>query len=64
MKCPAQPEHGALVERKSLTPEQAWCGKWFDCTRCMSSVLLMSDELKASHAAMVGGPQLALGGMS
>lgn len=63
MKCPAQTEHGELVERKSVTPEQAWCGKWFDCTRCMSSVLQMSDELKASHAA-VGSPQPALGGMS
>ena len=42
MKCPAQ------VERKSLTPEQAWCGAWFDCTRCASSVLLPSSALQTS----------------
>ena len=62
MKCPAQTEHGELVERKSVTPEQAWCGKWFDCTRCMSSVLMMSDELKAIYVAQ-GESQLALKGV-
>ena len=48
MKCPSQTGHGDLVERKPGTVEQAWCGQWFDCTRCASSVLLPSSALQTS----------------
>jgi hypothetical protein len=27
------------------TPEQAWCGTWWRCTRCTNSTLLPSIDL-------------------
>ena len=48
-----------LVERpaKDQTPEQSWCGAWYDhppvprgaCGKITSSVLIMSEALKAQH---------------
>src|SRR5690606_23509616 len=45
--CPSNPDHGPLEPRplERQTPEQKWCGTWFDCTRCSSSVLVPSPEL-------------------
>lgn len=42
-----------FVARKPSTPEQAWCGEWFDhpdgrCSQRLSSVLIPSDELLAA----------------
>jgi hypothetical protein len=45
---------GAMHQRPEakMTPEQAWCGTWFDCDRpgCWSSILHQSDELQAQLA--------------
>lgn len=52
--CPSSPDHGRLVLRDRVgTPEQAWCGAWYDCAdpRCSSSVLFPSPELRAEHLA-------------
>jgi hypothetical protein len=34
------------------TPEQRWCGEWYDCAdpRCRSSLLIPSEELNAHLA--------------
>jgi hypothetical protein len=43
--------HGAMVLRTSpMTPEVAWCGTWYDCPKCSSSVLIQSPELQAQLA--------------
>ncbi len=46
---PACKRHGATELRPLLrqTPEQRFCGVWYDCTRCGSSVLYPSKELEA-----------------
>lgn len=48
--CPANPSHGQMhlrpIERQ--TPEQRWCGTWYDCHRCWSSRLIHSTELRQS----------------
>jgi hypothetical protein len=49
------PRHGALVQRPDAqqTPEQRWCGTWYDCPgyqygghRCGRTVLVPSAELQ------------------
>lgn len=46
--CPAFPDHGRMVLRPlPQTDEQAWCGTWWDCTRCASSTLDPSPVLRA-----------------
>jgi hypothetical protein len=51
--CPASPQHGPMVRRTNLTPEQAWCGEWWDCrSGCHSSVLIQSPALIAFHQEM------------
>lgn len=43
--------HGPMVRRDdgTQTPEQRWCGVWFDCTdpSCRASHLVPSVELAA-----------------
>lgn len=50
--CPANPSHGAMFARSKdgQTREQLWCGTWYDCHRCYSSVLHPSPELIESRA--------------
>lgn len=49
--------HGPMVLRSPQTPEQAYCGTWYDCApgapgwTCKSSVLIPSPEIAALHAA-------------
>ena len=40
-ECPADANHGQLVLRPldRQTPEQQFCGVWYDCQHCKSSVL-------------------------
>jgi hypothetical protein len=52
--CPATPAHGYLALRDppgGWTPEQRWCGTWYDCTRCTSGVLYPSRALREQLAA-------------
>ena len=46
--------HGKMVRRPKAgqTPEQLFCGTWWDCTRCHGSVLIPSNGLKKQWAAM------------
>lgn len=50
--CPADPAHGQMVLRPvdRQTPEQKFCGTWYDCVRCHSSTLFRSPELDAQLA--------------
>lgn len=46
-KCPKG--HGFMELRPAGTPEQVWCGIWYECrSGCTSAVLLMGDELSRS----------------
>lgn len=51
--------HGPMHPRPAAlqTPEQQWCGAWFDCHHCKSSVLIKSAALDAhlSDAARLLG---------
>lgn len=48
MALPRCDQHGEMVLSKPGTREQEWCGTWYRCTRCTSSVLLSSRELTTS----------------
>lgn len=48
------PGHGYMVLRQAHTPEQAFCGTWYRCERCMAGALLPSSELLAQLAEMGG----------
>lgn len=37
--------HGSMELVAPGTNEQKWCGVWYRCTRCTSSVLLPSPKL-------------------
>ena len=52
--CPSEPTHGQMRLRPldRQTYEQRWCGVWYDCERCHSSILLESVELKAHLAQL------------
>jgi hypothetical protein len=41
------PTHGIMMRRPigRGTPEQDWCGTWFDCPHCHESVLIKSPAL-------------------
>jgi hypothetical protein len=41
------PQHGPLVLRpkEHQTPEQLWCGTWYDCVQRDYTVLVHGDEL-------------------
>ncbi|MEG3071079.1 MAG: hypothetical protein HQP61_02405 [Peptococcaceae bacterium] len=45
--CPASAEHGEMVLRPLAfqTYEQKFCGTWYDCPQCRSSILFPSMEL-------------------
>lgn len=45
--CPTSQEHGVMVLRplERQTPEQRWCGTWYDCQQCHASTLIKSEEL-------------------
>lgn len=49
-ECPCG--HGAMHQRdtKRQTPEQLFCGVWYDCHECSSSVLFTSVQLQAQLA--------------
>lgn len=51
LTCPA--DGAPMVGRPGTTPEQRWCGEWFDCSRpgCRNSELIASAELASAHAA-------------
>lgn len=51
--CPANADHGQMALRPigRQTPEQRWCGTWYDCQRCSSSMLLPSPQLAEELAA-------------
>lgn len=57
--CPSRRHHGACIPRpsESLTPEQQWCGTWYDCPHCSSSVLVMSLDLKVYLDAQADLPR-------
>lgn len=44
----------AMVERPASTPEQEFCGTWFQCELCTNSVLIPSPELIAANNAQGG----------
>lgn len=50
-KCPTNKEHGYLHIRPLAwqTKEQKWCGVWYDCDCCGSSVLFESTELQRAN---------------
>ena len=67
VECPCG--HGPMARRDlAATPEQAWCGTWWDCpggpggTRCWSSVLVPSAELIA-HLRAQGPPCATCGAL-
>jgi hypothetical protein len=45
--CPYSRDHGRTELRPLArqTPEQKFCGTWYDCPKCHSSVLFPSKEL-------------------
>ena len=46
--CPSDKGHGQMMlrEQKRQTVEQLFCGTWYDCPNCSSSVLFPSMELQ------------------
>ncbi len=53
MEVPRCPVHGEpMAYRPAGTPEQAFCGTWYDCQHpgCSCSVLLTSRELAEMYA--------------
>ena len=48
MTLPTCKDHGEMQLRdpKRMTPEQEWCGIWYDCQACSASVLFTSEELQ------------------
>ena len=50
--CPSNAAHGKMTLRPPAgqTAEQQWCGIWYDCQRCHSSILQPSPELRAQLA--------------
>ncbi len=53
MELPKCKEHGAMELRdpKMQTKEQQWCGVWYRCRGCMSSVLFPSPAVRALYAS-------------
>lgn len=47
MERPKWDKHGYMKPRPALSqsPEQQFCGVWYDCLHCGNSVLLQSPEL-------------------
>lgn len=51
MTLPACELHGQMALQPPGTPEQAFCGTWYRCTRCTNTTLLASPGLNAQLAA-------------
>jgi hypothetical protein len=47
---PTCQQHGPMVQQEPGTPEQAFCGVWYRCTRCALTMLLQSEALTAQLA--------------
>jgi hypothetical protein len=47
---PACTQHGPMVQQEPGTPEQAFCGVWYRCTRCALAMMLQSEALTAQLA--------------
>ena len=61
------PKHGATMtqrDTKHQTPEQLFCGAWWDCTtggeRCSNSILFPSAELRQQWREMSSTPHAAI----
>lgn len=55
MELPKCHKHGVQMGLRPLacqTPEQKFCGVWYDCPACTQSVLVESHELRAQLAEM------------
>lgn len=46
--CPLHKRPMLLRPVASQTPEQRWCGVWFDCSACGNSVLVPSQALRTN----------------
>ena len=59
MERPKCPGHGTACTLRTtgLTPEQEWCGAWYDCQEpgCTCSVLINSKELMDFLDSLEGG---------
>lgn len=64
MKTPICKCGKSMIGREAGTPEQAWCGRWFECPtgklavglermKHYASALIESDELKAQNARLL-----------
>lgn len=55
-RCPNPLCGRPMVQRPAVhqTPEQAFCGAWWDCTYCRSAVLFPSQDLTAQLNEMRG----------
>jgi len=55
--CPTSASHGEMILRQQLgqTYEQKFCGTWYDCPKCSSSVLFQSKELQEFLKSQKGG---------
>ena len=49
MVLPQCEQHGQMEIQPAGTPEQAWCGVWYRCTRCTNAALFPSAALKATQ---------------
>lgn len=51
MALPNCDRHGQMTLRdvKQQTPEQKWCGTWYDCPICSSSALYPGPELSQEY---------------
>lgn len=56
MTCPVHKKAGVVRDMRGATPEQKWCGTWYDCTepRCGWSGLEPSAELAKDLAKQKG----------
>jgi hypothetical protein len=51
--CRTHPDQRLIVRPlERQTPEQRWCGTWYDCPVCHYSVLVLSAELQAQYDAL------------
>ncbi len=64
MDIPACPKHGEMQVRKPGTPEQAWCGTWYECKdpRCMTAALIPSAESIDQNNDLFSRKRAAKGG--
>lgn len=51
---PECPTHGQMELQQPGTPEQAWCGVWYRCRHCTTSVLLPSANIQPALTRGIG----------